>query len=73
MSTRQISHAKAKVSSDESTSVAPFSLTLSRNNLTLNWIKPKRCRLTSVFSATRYAGIAIWMPVQAVRKTWAQE
>lgn len=36
MSTRQISHAKAKVSSDESTGVAPFSLILSRNSLKLN-------------------------------------
>jgi radical SAM/Cys-rich protein len=36
MSTRQLSHAKAKVSPDESTGVEPFNLTLSRNNLTLN-------------------------------------
>ncbi|MEE8554133.1 MAG: arsenosugar biosynthesis radical SAM (seleno)protein ArsS [Desulfobacterales bacterium] len=36
MSTRQTSHAKATVSSDESTPVAPFSLILSRNSLKLN-------------------------------------
>ncbi|MES0447218.1 MAG: arsenosugar biosynthesis radical SAM (seleno)protein ArsS [Desulfobacterales bacterium] len=36
MSTMQISHAKAKVTSDETTDVAPFSLILSRNRLNLN-------------------------------------
>ena len=49
MSTRQISHAKAKVSSDESTNVAPFSLTLSRNNLTLNRDKTQTLQINVGF------------------------
>jgi len=36
MSTRQTSHVRANVSSEESTPVAPFSLSLSRNSLKLN-------------------------------------